>query len=132
MAKDDKKPTTERIYTIPLRKNFLKSPKWKRSKKSITVIRDFIKKHMKTENVNINKDVNELIWARGSKKPPAKLKVIASKTEDKVKVGLFNISKQKPEVKEENQQEPKSEQKEVKENQEKPKKTAKNSKSKSE
>ncbi|MEM2954564.1 MAG: 50S ribosomal protein L31e [Candidatus Nanoarchaeia archaeon] len=65
----------ERVYNIPLRQKYLKSPKWRRSKKAIFVIREFIQRHAKVKKVKLSRWVNEYIWRRGSKHPPSKLSV---------------------------------------------------------
>jgi len=77
--KEVKKELTERVYTIPLRKKTVKTVKYKRSPKAIKLIREFLKKHMKSDNVIIDKKVNEKVWARGIKSPPGKVKVKAVK-----------------------------------------------------
>ena len=112
----NKENAMERIYVIPLRRRVMKVPKWRRSKKSINVIRNFIEKHMKTENVKISKEVNESIWQRGSKKPPAKIKVIAiKKDDDSVNVGIFSVKQDtKSKTKEKKIKENKSEKEETK------------------
>ncbi len=68
----------ERVYTVPL-KDVKKAPTGKRSNKAIRILREFIAKHMKTESVIINPEVNERIWMRGIEKPPRKIKVKALK-----------------------------------------------------
>ena len=67
----------ERLYTIPLRKEFSKAPNYKRTSRAITAIRDFIKKHMKNENVKIGKHLNLEMWKHGRKNPPPRIKVKA-------------------------------------------------------
>ncbi len=57
------------------------APMWRRSKKAISVLKDFMKQHMKAENVIICAELNELIWARGGKCPPGKISVTALRTE---------------------------------------------------
>ncbi len=64
-----------RDYTFNLRRGFLKSPKWKRSKKAVSILRDLIKRHSKIENVRLGKWVNEHIWKHGGKNPPGKVKI---------------------------------------------------------
>lgn len=73
----------ERKYIIPLRKEWLKVPIYKRSKKAVTALREFLQKHMKTEDVRIGRHLNHAIWARGMKKPPHKIEVLAKKVENK-------------------------------------------------
>jgi len=80
----------ERIYTIPLRKNFVKVPKYYRSKRAINHIKAFIVRHMKVEeeNIKIGKNLNEQVWMHGIKNPPGKVKVKVVKDNDKVTVEL--------------------------------------------
>ncbi|MBR9676533.1 50S ribosomal protein L31e [Candidatus Woesearchaeota archaeon] len=67
--------TKKRTYNVPLRRKTQKSPTRKRAKKASKVLREFLQKHMKTENVKIGVKANEQIWARGIKKPPHHIKV---------------------------------------------------------
>ena len=64
----------ERIYTIPLRKVW-GPPRGKRTPRAMRLLRAFVKRHMKTENVEISNEVNEELWARGIRKPPREIKV---------------------------------------------------------
>lgn len=75
----------ERIYTIPLRKEFLKAPKYKRTKRAIKAIRDFVKRHMKCDNVKIGKYLNLDMWKHGRKNPPSRIQVKTVKDKKKVK-----------------------------------------------
>lgn len=74
-----------RTYTIPLRKDSLKSPKWRRSERAISTLRKYISKHTKAESVKINHWISEQIWARGNKHPPARVKVNVS-VKDKIAI----------------------------------------------
>lgn len=73
----------ERVYVVPFR-DVKKAPKDKRSNKAIKILREFIIKHMKSETVLINQEVNEKIWNRGIENPPNKLKVKAIKDREGV------------------------------------------------
>lgn len=83
----------KREYVVPLRRKTKTAPKWRRSKKSVSVLKDFIRKHMKTEDVIICSELNEHIWGRGAKNPPGKVSVIALRKsiggEDKTIVNLL-------------------------------------------
>ncbi len=68
-----------REYVIPLRRRTRTAPKWRRSKKAVSVLKDFIRKHMKTDNIVICSELNETIWERGIKNPPSKLSIVAVK-----------------------------------------------------
>ena len=82
----------KREYVVPLRRKSLTAPKWRRSKKAIVVLKDYMRKHMKCEDIIVCSELNEHIWARGSKNPPGKVEVIALKTQlgndEKVLVNL--------------------------------------------
>lgn len=71
----------KREYVVPLRRKTLTAPKWRRSKKAVSVLKEFIMKHMKTDNVIICSELNEAIWSRGIKHPPGKVSVVALKTQ---------------------------------------------------
>ena len=111
----------ERIYTIPLRKEFQKAPRYKKSGKSIRAIKEFIIKHMKTDEVKIGKYLNELVWKNGPKNPPHKVSVKAIKEDNITAVELIDApveekteekKTKKEEVKEEIKEEVKEELKE--------------------
>ena len=86
---DEKK--LEREYIIPLRKSTNKVPSYKKTNKAVRTIKEFLAKHMKVEdrnldNVRIDKYLNEMIWHRGIKHPPSKIKVKAIKEDGIVRV----------------------------------------------
>ncbi len=86
----------ERIYTIPLRDAY-KAPRPVRSRKSIKYLKDYLKKHLKTEEFVIGPGLNHEIWSRGIKKPPRKVKVVVLKKDEKFVVELFGYKpKKKP------------------------------------
>jgi len=73
----------ERTYNIPLRKEWLKVPGYKRTPKAIRALREFIQKHMKSDNVKIGKFLNKEIWKNGNRNPPHKVSVVARHMEEK-------------------------------------------------
>jgi len=72
----------EKVYTIPLRDAFYSS-RTKRTKKAVNIIRNFLKRHTKVEDIKIDKSLNEAIWKRGIKKPPRRIKVKVVKEDEK-------------------------------------------------
>ena len=89
--------TIERTYTVPLRSEYLKSPRWKRTKKAVIALRQFLVHHMKSENVKIGKELNEALWQHGIKNPPHKIKLVARKDADGVVTAeLFGVKKEEP------------------------------------
>lgn len=77
----------ERIYTIPLRA-VKKAPRWKRGNRAITLIREYLARHTKSEYIVLDSTINEKVWARGSQKPPSKIRVKVTEEEDVIKAEL--------------------------------------------
>ena len=67
----------EKIYTIPLRKAY-RGVKTRRAKKAITIIKEYLIRHMKVDEVKIGKTINESVWSRGIQKPPRKVRIHAT------------------------------------------------------
>ena len=74
-------PAEERIYTVPLGRAWV-APRYRRAEKAVTVLRKFVQRHMKPEEIIIDPSVNEAIWARGIKNPPRKIRVRLSKDDE--------------------------------------------------
>ncbi len=74
----------ERTYNVPLRIEWLKVPKYKRAKKAVTALREFLQRHMKSETVLIGKYLNNAIWHHGMRNPPHHIKVDVVKGDDGV------------------------------------------------
>ncbi|MDD1720165.1 MAG: 50S ribosomal protein L31e [Methanoregulaceae archaeon] len=71
----------EHIYIIPLR-DVKRTPRWKRANTAIKDIRGFLGKHMKSDDVKLDRSINEKVWEHGSQKPPRRIRVRAMKFED--------------------------------------------------
>jgi large subunit ribosomal protein L31e len=71
----------ERIYTIPLGKVWI-SPRKKRVPKAVRLVKKFILRHMKPEDLIISNEVNEKLWSRGIEKPPRKMRVRAVRNQE--------------------------------------------------
>jgi large subunit ribosomal protein L31e len=84
----------EREYVIPLREKYQHVPRYKKTPKAVKTIKEFIARHMKIYDGDLNKIkvdsyVNEYMWGRGIKNPPHKIKVKAIKdSEGLVRVEL--------------------------------------------
>src|SRR3989338_2274651 len=90
MAKKTTEKAVERTYNVPLRKEYMKAPRWNRTKKAVTALRQFLARHMKSEDVRLSKELNEEMWKHGIKNPPHHVKVTVMK-DDKgvVRAELF-------------------------------------------
>ena len=72
----------ERIYTVPLRKAYWTGSRRKRANRAVRILRDFVQKHMKPEELVIQPEVNERIWDRGIQKPPRRIRIRATKNDE--------------------------------------------------
>ena len=70
-----------RTYIVPLGVVF-EAPPYRRAKVAIRVIREFTTRHMKATDVKIKEDVNKVIWARGIRKPPRRIRLEMERDED--------------------------------------------------
>ena len=71
----------ERVYTINLGKVLL-SQSQHRAVRAINMIKEFARHHMKVETVKIEEELAHLIWSKGVRSPPRKVRVRMSKTDD--------------------------------------------------
>lgn len=86
----------EREYTIPLRHRWNIVPTYKRANKAVKTIKEFLVRHMKIrdgdlDKVKVDKRLNQVIWSRGIKHPPARIKVKAIKEGDIVRVEAIEL-----------------------------------------
>ena len=107
----EKKVKLERTYVVPLRRGTVKIQRYLRAKKAISVLRKFMKRHMKSEDIKIGQELNELIWERGGKYVPNKVNVLAIKEDNIVHVNLVGVKTEKEEEKKEKKTEEKAEKK---------------------
>ena len=71
----------ERVYTIPLGKVKL-SQSQHRAVRAINMIKEFARHHMKVEEIKIEEELSHLIWSKGVRNPPRKVRVRMSKTDE--------------------------------------------------
>ncbi|MEK6938664.1 MAG: 50S ribosomal protein L31e [Nanoarchaeota archaeon] len=114
MADKVDKIILERTYNVPLRKGYQKAPNWKRTNKAVNTLKEFLIRHMKSENVKIGKELNDKLWLHGIKNPPHHVKITVTKYEKGlVKAELFGAKKEEA-AKAKNKIEKKSEKKAAK------------------
>jgi large subunit ribosomal protein L31e len=75
--------TITRVYTINLGKAWI-SPQHRRTDRVVNMIREFARKHMKSDEIKLEQDLNRQIWSRGKTNPPRKVRVKMVKDEDGV------------------------------------------------
>jgi len=141
MAEDKKeqKIMFEREYIVPLRRAWQKVQRYRRAKKALRALKEFIARHMKVydrdlRKIKVDTYLNNEIWFKGIKKPLNKIKVKAIKYEDgtvavklvqlpkhiefelarKAKKEAERLTKSKAEAKEEKVEEKKEETKDTK------------------
>ena len=70
-----------RIYTVNLAKAW-DTPKYRRTDRVINIIKEFTQRHMQTNKVKIDQDLNRDIWSRGKRNPPRKIRLRMIKEDD--------------------------------------------------
>lgn len=68
----------EKIYIIPIRREWLKVPRNRRGKRAVNEVRNFLSRHMHSDDIKLSQKLNKKIWKSGIKKPPSKVKVKVS------------------------------------------------------
>lgn len=88
-APEEEEIIDERIYTVPLRMAYWTGSRIHRANRTVRILKEFIERHMKPEELLIQPEVNDKIWARGIQKPPRRLRIRATKNaENLVRVYL--------------------------------------------
>ncbi len=96
--KKESKQVLERAYNIPLRKEWLKAPMYKRAKKAVTATKQFLEKHMKSQDVRLNNELNNHLWAHGMRNPPHHVAVVAKKDDQGIVVASLSQQVKKKET----------------------------------
>ncbi len=73
-AEEEIEVVEEKLYTVNFRKAWI-TPRGKRTPRAVRMLREFVKRHMKTEDVIISNEINEKLWSRSIKKPPRRMRV---------------------------------------------------------
>ncbi|MEM5804891.1 MAG: 50S ribosomal protein L31e [Candidatus Aenigmatarchaeota archaeon] len=103
----------EKIFTIPLREAYLKGRK-ERAKKASAVIKEFLARHMKSDDIKIGLSINNAVWARGMQKPPRRVRVHALKDGEAVYAELVGTEIKLPSKEDKKKKEEKAKAKEEK------------------
>ncbi|MCL5018791.1 MAG: 50S ribosomal protein L31e, partial [Candidatus Pacearchaeota archaeon] len=87
----------EREYVIPLRHRWQIVPRYQRTNKAVRTVKEFLVRHMKIrdrdlDKIKVDKLLNEVLWSRGIKNPPSKIKVKAIREGDIVRAELAEPS----------------------------------------
>lgn len=64
----------ERIYTVPLGDAY-DTVRNKRAPRAVKILREFLTRHMKADQVLLSEALNKFIWERSIQKPPRRVKV---------------------------------------------------------
>jgi large subunit ribosomal protein L31e len=90
LAKLSSEESVTRIETVNLGRAWI-TPRYRRTDRVITMIREFAKKSMKSDEVKLDQDLNRQIWKRGKTNPPRKVRLKLVKDEDgAVVVSLYD------------------------------------------
>jgi len=64
----------EKFYTVNLRDAWT-VPRKQRAPKAVRILKEFVKRNMKAEDIKVSNGINQEIWLRSIQKPPRKLKI---------------------------------------------------------
>ena len=81
----------EKLFTIPLRREWVRVPRWRRTKRAADAVRAFVLRFAKAKDVKIGRWLNLELWAKGAKSPPSKVAVKITKDKDIAKVELAKL-----------------------------------------
>jgi large subunit ribosomal protein L31e len=87
MATKVEEENLTRVYTINLGKAWL-TPQYRRTDRVVNMIKEFAQKHMKSDDIKLDQDLNRQIWSRGKTNPPRRVRVKMVKDED----GIVTVS----------------------------------------
>lgn len=73
----------EKVITLNLKKELVKAKKWRRSNALVRILKDSLKRHVKKENIKIDKKLNEKIWSKSIENPQAKFRIKITKVDEK-------------------------------------------------
>jgi large subunit ribosomal protein L31e len=85
-----------REYIIPLRHRWMIVPRYQKTNKAVKAVKEFLVRHMKIrdrdlDKIKLDKYLNETLWHRGIRNPPSKIKVLAIKEGDIVRVTAVDL-----------------------------------------
>lgn len=60
------------------------TPQYKRTDRVVNMIREFAQKHMKSDEIKLEQELNRQLWSRGKTNPPRNVRVKMVKDEDGV------------------------------------------------
>ncbi len=90
--KPKEEKTLSRVYTVPLRRAWV-APRHRRAIRAKNLLKEFAQRHMKSSEIKIATQLNELMWERGIRNPPRRITVLMEKDEE----GVVTISLPKEE-----------------------------------
>lgn len=90
----------EKIFTIPLRDVYSPGNRPKRANIAGRLVREFLKKHTKSDDIKIGNSINEAIWARSIQKPPHSVRVHVLKADKTVYAELVGVEIKLPSAEE--------------------------------
>lgn len=75
-----------RTYVVPLRREWRRAPRHKRTPRAVRAVSNFVQRHMKAPEgeVKITPELNKLLWENGIKNPPHKIYIDVKKDDKDV------------------------------------------------
>ncbi|MFP4524644.1 MAG: hypothetical protein ACLFO2_05060 [Candidatus Woesearchaeota archaeon] len=95
---------TQKSFTIPLRKEFQQSAPLRRTPRAVKAVKAYLKRHCKVDDVRLGARLNESLWVRGVRHPPARVSVDVSVEDGVAKAelqGFEYVEAARPQAKQE-------------------------------
>jgi len=103
VKKEEKKEVGKKVeekagkeFTIPLRRRFKKTARYRRTPKAVMAVKEFLARHMKVydrdlKKIKLDKYLNEFIWTRGIRNPPPRIRIRAVVDGDFIRAELAEL-----------------------------------------
>lgn len=95
---------TQKSFTIPLRKEFQQSAPLRRTPRAVKAVKAYLVRHCKVDEVRLGARLNESLWTRGIRHPPARVTVDVTVEDGVAKAelqGFEYVEAVKPQAKQE-------------------------------
>ncbi|MCE4604642.1 MAG: 50S ribosomal protein L31e [Aeropyrum sp.] len=79
------------VYVVNLRRVYW-GRKTRRAIRAVKMVKSFVKRHTKADEVIIDNEVNKYIWSRSREKPPSRVKILVTIREEEGEEGPVRLA----------------------------------------
>lgn len=88
------------VHTVNLSRAWI-TPRHKRTDRVINLLKEFAKRHTKSEIIKIDQALNRQIWENGKRNPPRRIRIKMTKEDNEVIISYYE--EEKPSLRTENE-----------------------------